>query len=249
MEYSYKGKKIKLLKGILGDRVEAYVTVKDFQSSTEELKEIDPVMFDLRQRGKKTTLKTNVSKALNGGFNTGADLEEIKQYIEMVQERGIVENLDYSAIEYCSDIELNFNTMKENRFWIDVSNMFVETGFTTSVISIKSTQKVDRNSSITKDRIVGIKGYKNGRTLKIYSKLFEKGLCDDYPDKDVLRMELELNYKGITNLNIIDISDLTKIKREFKSYLKILKKESGNKTTRWNKKTHIIVEKFIENIR
>jgi len=239
---------IEIQKGLLLDKVETEVRTDDFEGSSKKLKKIDSVMYELRQKREKITLKTNVGKALNNGFNTGAEPEIVKEYIDLTEEKGILKLGKHSSIEYCINIEIDFNTKKENRFWNDVFNMLIDNKFKTSTLSLDNQEKVNRNGSMTKDRIVGIKGYKTGRTFKLYSKLFEKGICSENPDKDVIRLELELNSKGLSRLSIEELEDLVKVKAEILGYLDSIKKESGKRKNRWNRNTHFIVEQFKKNV-
>lgn len=216
------------------DRITQIVDITD--SSIERYKTNN---YELKlQDNNKGVLITNPGKILNDRINLGAYPACAKKIISKIHQDLGVTFIQNKTIEYCIDIETNFKLINHK----NIINTFREV---LTLMNYRSGKlDIDNSSDTTIQNCSwkGIKGYKSGRTLKLYSKACEKMI--DIGNKDIIRIELCLNKKPLYQNKINDITNTTKANEEFLMLVKLWKGLMPKKKNKYTIPSFFIIEKL-----
>lgn len=190
----------------------------------------------------KATLKTNPGKSLNElGINLGAEPKEAQELNRRIIEGLGVKLLSNNSIEYCIDIYTDFKII-ENKHILKTFLKALE------VHKYKS-GKVDfiiNDQWIDKADLKGLKGYKNSRAMKMYSKYEEQSM--GHLKGDLIRLELILGARALEQNKIDNIADVDKAKQEIREFLETMLKALPSKMNRYSISTKILIDKLLQKI-
>lgn len=190
----------------------------------------------------KATLKTNPGKSLNElGINLGAEPKEAQELNRKIIEGLGVKLLSNNSIEYCIDIYTDFKII-ENKHILKTFLKALE------VHKYKS-GKVDfiiNGQWIDKADLKGLKGYKNSRAMKMYSKYEEQSM--GHLKGDLIRLELILRARALEQNKIDNIADVDKAKQEIREFLETMLKALPSKMNRYSISTKILIDKLLQKI-
>lgn len=190
----------------------------------------------------KATLKTNPGKSLNElGINLGAEPKEAQELNRKIIEGLGVKLLSNNSIEYCIDIYTDFKII-ENKHILKTFLKALE------VHKYKS-GKVDfiiNGQWIDKADLKGLKGYKNSRAMKMYSKYEEQSM--GHLKGDLIRLELILGARALEQNKIDNIADVDKAKQEIREFLETMLKALPSKMNRYSISTKILIDKLLQKI-
>lgn len=190
----------------------------------------------------KATLKTNPGKSLNElGINLGAEPKEAQELNRKIIEGLGVKLLSNNSIEYCIDIYTDFKII-ENKHILKTFLKALE-------IHKYKSGKVDfiiNGQWIDKADLKGLKGYKNSRAMKMYSKYEEQSM--GHLKGDLIRLELILGARALEQNKIDNIADVEKAKQEIREFLETMLKILPSKMNRYSMYTKILIDKFLQKI-
>lgn len=190
----------------------------------------------------KATLKTNPGKSLNElGINLGAEPEEAQEINRKIIEGLGMKLLSNNSIEYCIDIYTDFKII-ENKHILKIFLKALE-------IHKYKSGKVDfiiNGQWIDKADLKGLKGYKNSRAMKLYSKYEEQNM--GHLKGDLIRLELILGARALEQNKINNIADIEKAKQEIREFLETMLKLLPSKMNRYSMYTKILIDKLLQKI-
>lgn len=220
------------------DRIEQTVCIKNINVNNK----FNNKNYTIYPKGNnRAILKTNPGKTINNQINLGT----LPSTAELINKE-IIENLDvefinYNKIEYCLDIKTPFKLI-DNKHLI---NIFYQALLFFKYKCGKLDFNMNNKKSIRFAEWKGIKGYKNSRTIKLYSKIAEKNLISNF---DIIRLELTFGKRTILQNKIEVISDIEKAKNEILELIEYCENNHLKKINRYSKNTKKAILQFKENL-
>lgn len=145
------------------------------------------------------------------------------------------------TIEYCVDIKTDFKLSKCKNTLESFRNALKVMGFHKAKLDIEN-----NGNTIQECGWEGVKGYKAGRTFKLYSKAHEKRL--NYDEGDLVRIELCMHRKPLKQNKILELTNTKKAQKEFIELLRVWKMLMPKRKNRYTIPTFYLIEKLEQRI-
>lgn len=215
------------------DRIEQIICTKNLD--LKKIKSNNYFSITLKKNN-QAILTTNPGKMINRNLNLGAYpiVAELINFeiLKLLK----IKVIKHQRIEYCIDIETPFKLIN-NKHIINVFYKILR-DFNYNCGKLDFTPN-DKNS-IQTAYWKGIKGYKCGRTIKLYSK-WEEQRINLNSDTDLLRLEISFGKRVIFQNKIKNISDIKKPKEELLEIILFCEKNYLKRINRYSKNTQNVI--------
>lgn len=222
------------------DRIEQIISTENIDMTLLKSKEGFRIVL---KDNNEAILVTNPGRTLNNNINLGASPRVAEKMNLEIIELLKLKVIGNYKIEYCIDIETPFKLVKNKHLVNMFCRIFKEFNYKRGKLDFSTNE----NNSIRFFDWKGIKGYKNGKSIKLYSKYEEKKINLD-SDKDLLRLEISFGKTTLKQNNIQNISDVGKAREELLDMIIFCEKNYLKKVNRFSKNTKSALKLFKEEL-